>query len=133
MNSQSLKQNVTYIAIAVIVFLILSAIKPANPFNPTGIILPMIKQPLIPTIKPVQLYQVMPLGASAIAYVNVEAHSLNPTPQQEQLVLKKAVQLAQQAGADGLVINTFGYEGANVLNPAPLSKYVLFTTAIKTL
>lgn len=131
MGIQTIKQNLVYVGIAALIFAILSWIRPVHPFQPTGIILPMTKQTLIPTMKNIQLFQAMPVSATQLAYINIEGHSLKPTRVQENQMLVTANSMAQQVGANGLVINTFGYEGASSDDPAPLAKYVLFATAIR--
>lgn len=131
MGIQTIKQNLVYIGIAVLVFLLLLLIKPAHPFQPTGIILPISKQTLTPTTADVQIFQFMPFNATPLAYINLEGHSLTPTQDQENQMMTRAKDMAQQAGANALVVTAFGYEGAGSYNPAPLAKYVLHATAIK--
>lgn len=131
MSFQTIKQNLVYIGIAVIVFAILSWFKPAQSFQPTGIILPMTKEMLLPTMANVQLFEAMPSDATQLATINVEGQSTNPTQAQQEQMLATAKGMVQQAGGDGLVVTAFGYEGAGADNPAPLAKYVFFGTAIK--
>ena len=71
------------------------------------------------------------MNAKILAHINLEGHSLKPQKEQEKMMVQAAIKMAQKAGADGLVINTFGYEGASGGNPAPLAKYVLSATAVK--
>lgn len=131
MNSQALKQNLVYLGVALFVWLIIYVIKPSYPFQPTGIILPAIKAPLIPSNQPVKVFEIAPYGSTLLANIHLEAHSLKPNKSQELEMLNTAKKMAQQAGADGLVINSFGYEGTAPGNPAVLTKYVLFAKAVK--
>lgn len=131
MNSQALKQNAVYLSVAFLVFLILYLIAPTKDFKPKGIILPTVKQKLVPSNAPVMVYQNAPYASKQVADINLEGHSLKPNKSQEKIMLATAKKMAQKAGADGLVITAFGYEGASANNPAPLAKYVLFAKAIK--
>lgn len=131
MGIQTIKQNLVYLGIAAIIFVFLSWLRPPQSFQPTGIILPMTKQTLVPTTKEVQLFEAMPSNATQLATINLEGQSANATQAQQDQMIATAKSLAQQAGANGLVVSAFGYEGASADNPAPLAKYVLFSTAIK--
>ena len=77
------------------------------------------------------VYQNAPYASKQIADINLEGHSLKPNKTQEKMMLAFAKKMAQKAGADGLVIIAFGYEGASANNPAPLAKYILRAKAIK--
>lgn len=131
MDSRIIKQNAVYIAAALVALLIIYVIAPTQNYTPRGIILPTIKTPLIPSTNPVQIYQNAPYTSTQIADVNLEMHSLKPTKTQEHEMLTAAKKMAQKAGADGLVITMFGYEGASANNPSVLAKYVLQAKAIK--
>lgn len=128
---QTIIQNTTYLLIGALVFGILWLITPSHPFKPTGIILPITQQAYPPTTLPVNLFETTPMQAKLLAYINVEGHSNRQTLIEEDTMIRTAKQMAQQIGANGLVINTFGYEGKSENNPAQLAKYIIFGTAIQ--
>jgi len=131
MNSQVIKQNAAYLAAAAIAFLIIYFISPAQDYTPHGIILPTVKTPLTPGTAPVQVFQNAPYTSRQIADINLEMHSLKPNEAQENIMLDTAKEMAQKAGADGLVINIFAYEGTSSDNPSVLAKYILQAKAVK--
>jgi hypothetical protein len=132
MSKDTLKQYSVYGLTILIALLVLYVIKPITNYEPSGIILPTTEALPPQSNQAVTVYQYAPDNAKPLAKINVEMHSLNPNEQQEQQILEYAVTLAKKAGANGLVISTFGYEGSDSSNPAPLAKYVLYGEAITT-
>lgn len=130
------QQNMIYLFVALLVLGILLVLKPSHSFQPRGIILPLTQKPLIASplstasTRSVELFEYLPYQAKRLAMINIEAHADKPTKAKQTKVLEYAKQLALQAGANGLVIHTFGFEGASGGMPSALAKYILTADAI---
>jgi len=129
---RNFEANMIALLIAIIVFAVLYLLKPSYPFQPRGIILPMVQQLPDTSKLPIKVYDSFPINYKALAYVHAEAHTLNPNNADKQAMIGYAKQLAKKAGANGLVLQANVYQGPGAGNPAPLAKYQLLAIAIRT-
>lgn len=117
------------LAIILVVGLIFT-FKPEVVIKPTGIVLPLAKPRTPHATQSVQLLTNPPANYQALALINIELHSLKPSKGQLGQIEKYAIALAAKQGANGLVVNAFGFEPPSANNPTPLAKYVFRGEAI---
>lgn len=109
---RSYLQYISYVLVVVFTVWItnLAAKMPAT--YPCGVLLPSqttIKKPIqMPT--QVKIYNTMPVNAKVLGIIHVETHFQQPADQHETDTMNYAKILAGKAGANGIIINGFGYE-----------------------
>jgi hypothetical protein len=106
------------IVVAIIYFLI-----PTSRHVPHGVVLPTGK--LMAPVAPdqVSFYNNTTLGVAyrKLGYINVQYHSVTPSPAEEQVLANYVRQLAAAVGGNGVVINLFGHTLPNEVPDAQAS------------
>lgn len=125
----NIQRNLTYLAIAVIVVGGMWLTGPSNALNTCGIFLPATDK-TSPATDPAQVAvfdKTGPTSARVLGNVRVERHFTAVSQQGEAEVLTKARMLAAEAGATGLIVNTF----VGTPQPGLDQRYVFIASAIK--
>ncbi len=101
----SVKHNISYIFLALLVFAIMFLLLPAKQYKPTGVFLPTTKQQYHPSNE-AQVFPAIPLGYKKIGIVKMTLHSdANQKNQQdEKAIVYAALKNAAQHGGEGLII-----------------------------
>ncbi len=99
------KHNISYLALALLIFAIMFLLLPTNQYKPTGVFLPTTKQQYQPNNE-AQIFPAVPQGYSKIGIIKMTLHSVaNQKNQQgEKIIIYAALQKAAKNGGDGLII-----------------------------
>lgn len=112
MDKSATQRSIIALIVGLIVVFILYFIVPAPDKGPKGVLLPTTTKQFT-AVSPDQV--VFYNGNSAgmayqkIGYINVQYHSVTPTPQNEQVLANYVKQIAAAAGANGVIITLFGH------------------------
>ena len=105
---KSLNRNLIYIIISGITLFLLLIVRPDNSVTAKGIFLPLSKQSYTPRpAEQVAIYNSAAPGTSQLGNIRVELHFAHQSDDGEAEVLATARDLAAQAGATGLIVNSF--------------------------
>lgn len=122
------KQNIGYLALALIILIIMLLLLPTTTYKPKGVVLATTKQQYQAT-NTAKVFDSLPQGYKQIGIVNITLHA-DKNKINQQAVINAALQKVAKNGGDGLIIKQSYY-----LAPAQYGKisggYHLLAEVIK--
>lgn len=110
MDKNAHRRSYLALMIALAVVVIIYFLIPSIPDEPRGILLPTTKAMSAASPDQVTFYN-SSLGYAykKLGYINVQYHSVSPSPSSEEVLANYVKQLAATVGGNGVVISLFGH------------------------